>query len=400
MPNCLRAVEADCWTTGNRIETRLTLPMLDFTSALYLGMRHAHETLQPWAQLTTGRPAALEPLPEAESVARALARLWRCERATLGPSTLHLFWDLFDVLARNCIAVYVDAGIYPIARWGVERAAAKGVPTATFRTHDPTALEAILHRYRGLGRRPVVVTDGLCPATGRTAPLPQYLKLVRAQDGYLVVDDTQALGILGRDPGRTAPYGRGGAGTLAWRGIDGPELIVGSSLAKGFGAPLAALAGDARVISTFEDLSSTRIHCSPPSLAAIAAASRALAVNERRGDCLRRRLARLVRCFRDGLRRIGLSAWGGLFPVQTLKAIPGVNPERLYRRLLSFGVRAVLGQAPNMPDGRLGFLITALHSRSDIRGCVDALQHACSALRHEHERTEHATGGEGYGVPA
>ena len=283
MPNCLRAVEADCWTTGNRIETRLTLPMLDFTSALYLGMRHAHETLQPWAQLTTGRPAALEPLPEAESVARALARLWRCERATLGPSTLHLFWDLFDVLARNRIAVYVDAGIYPIARWGVERAAAKGVPTATFRTHDPTALEAILHRYRGLGRRPVVVTDGLCPATGRTAPLPQYLKLVRAQDGYLVVDDTQALGILGRDPGRTAPYGRGGAGTLAWRGIDGPELIVGSSLAKGFGAPLAALAGDARVISTFEDLSSTRIHCSPPSLAAIAAASRALAVNERRG---------------------------------------------------------------------------------------------------------------------
>ena len=175
---------------------------------------------------------------------------------------------------------------------------------------------------------------------------------------------------------------------------------MGSSLAKGFGAPLAVLAGDARVIATFEDLSSTRIHCSPPSLAAIAAASRALAVNERRGDCLRRRLARLVRCFRDGLRRIGLSAWGGLFPVQTLKAIPGVNPERLYRRLLSFGVRAVLGQAPNMPDGRLGFLITALHSRSDIRGCVDALQHACSALRHEHERTEHATGGEGYGVPA
>jgi 8-amino-7-oxononanoate synthase len=374
--------------------------MLDFTSALYLGMRHAHNTLPPWAQLTTGRPAALEPPLEAESLARALARLWRCERATLGPSTLHLFWDLFDVLAGNRIAVYADAGLYPIARWGVERAAAKGVPTATFPTHDPTALEAILHRHRRLGRRPVVVTDGLCPATGRTAPLPQYLELVRAQGGYLVVDDTQALGILGRDPGRTAPYGLGGAGTLAWCGIDGPELIVGSSLAKGFGAPLAALAGDARVISTFEDLSSTRIHCSPPSLAAIGAAARALAVNEHRGDRLRGRLARLVRCFRDGLRQIGLSAWGGLFPVQTLKPIPGVNPERLYRRLLSFGVKAVLHQAQNMFEASLGFLITALHTRSDIGGCVDALQHACAVARREGGRSEHGLSRAGYGVSA
>ncbi len=51
------------------------------------------------------------------------------------------YWDLFDVLARDHIAIYADAGTYPIARWGIERAAAKGVPTATFQTHDPAALE-------------------------------------------------------------------------------------------------------------------------------------------------------------------------------------------------------------------------------------------------------------------
>jgi hypothetical protein len=73
--------------------------MIDFTSALYLGMRHAHWALPPWLRLTTGRPAALEEPPEANRLSQDIARLLRCERAILAPSTLHLFWDLFDVLA-------------------------------------------------------------------------------------------------------------------------------------------------------------------------------------------------------------------------------------------------------------------------------------------------------------
>ena len=360
--------------------------MLDFTSVLYLGIRHAHHTLRPWAQLTTGRPAALEPAPEAVAVAQDLAQLLGCERAVLAPSTLHLYWDLFDVLANDRIAIYADAGIYPIARWGIERAAAKGIRTATFQTHDPAALESLLHNDKQPGSRPIVVTDGVCTATGRTAPLPDYLKLVRERNGYLVIDDTQALGILGKGPAQDAPYGLGGAGAPAWHQVEGPELILGSSLAKGFGAPLAVLAGNAEMIAKFEDLSGTRVHCSPPSLAAISAAQRALAVNEEQGDGSRSRLAKLVRHFRDSLHQIGLSALGGLFPVQTLKPIPGTDPERLYRQLLSFGIRAVLRSARNMFGAAVSFLITALHTRSDIGRCMDALEHAYALVGHQRGR--------------
>ena len=345
--------------------------MLDFTSVLYLGIRHAHHTLRPWAQLTTGRPAALEPAPEAVAVAQDLAQLLGCERAVLAPSTLHLYWDLFDVLANDRIAIYADAGIYPIARWGIERAAAKGIRTAIFQTHDPAALESLLHNDKQPGSRPIVVTDGVCAATGRTAPLPDYLKLVRERNGYLVIDDTQALGILGKGPAQDRPYGLGGAGTPAWHQVEGPELILGSSLAKGFGAPLAVLAGNAEMIAKFEDLSGTRVHCSPPSLAAISAAQRALAVNEKQGD---------------GLLQIGLSALGGLFPVQTLKPIPGTDPERLYRQLLCFGIRAVLRSARNIFGAAVSFLITALHTRSDIGRCMDALEHAYALVGHQRGR--------------
>lgn len=287
--------------------------MYDFTSALYLGMRHPHNSLSPWGALTTGRPVAIESPREGERLAEGLARLLGCELATLGTSTLHLFWDLFDMLATDRIAIYIDAGAYPIARWGIERVAAKGIPTADFRSHDPSALEDLLHRDRRSGFRPVVVTDGLCLIAGRTAPLPEYLRLVRPRGGYLVIDDTQALGILGRHPTPAAPYGSGGAGSAAWHGIEGPELIVANSLAKGFGAPLAAIAASVPVISRFKELSLTRVHSSPPSLAAIAAGERALSINASQGNRLRNRLVKLVLRFRDHLRQLGLSAFGGFF---------------------------------------------------------------------------------------
>jgi 8-amino-7-oxononanoate synthase len=374
--------------------------MLDFTSVLYLGFRHARHTLRRWAQLTTGRPAALEPAPEEVTLAEDLALLLRCERAVLAPSTLHVFWDLFDILARGHIAIYADAGTYPIACWGIERTAAKGVPTSVFPTHDPAALESLLCRGERAGRRPVVVTDGLCTASGQPAPLPDYLKLVRKRNGYLVIDDTQALGILGSEPARDAPYGRGGAGTAAWHAIEGPELIIGSSLAKGFGAPLAVLAGNANLIAKFKRLSATRVHSSPPSLAAIGAAQRALSMNETLGDHLRSHLAKLVRHFREGLRQIGLLACGGLFPVQTLKAVTGIDPEPLYRRLLSLGVKAVLRSAGSASGAALSFVITALHTRSDISRCLDALQRSCGLIRREGGKRSLVLNREGSGILA
>ena len=52
--------------------------------------------------------------------------------------------------------------------------------------------------------------------------------------------------------GRT-PTASGGGGSLRWHGVFGPHVIVGSSLAKGFGAPLAALCGSRALIDRFRE---------------------------------------------------------------------------------------------------------------------------------------------------
>lgn len=354
--------------------------MLDFTSALYLGLHHASASLRPWARLTTGAPAALVEPPDAVAVAQRLAALFGCEHALLAPSTLHLFWDLFGGLARGGTAIYVDAGLYPIARWGVERAAARGVSVRSFVHHDVEALWTRLKRDARRGWRPVVVADGFCPGCGGPAPVVEYLECARAYGGLLILDDTQALGILGCTPSADVPYGRGGGGILRWSDITGPDVLVGSSLAKGFGVPVAVLAGSEAMIRGFETRSETRVHCSPPSAAVIHAAEYALNVNDRCGDDLRGRLAANVSRLRQRIAYIGLSAVGGLFPFQTLALAEGMSALKTYERLQRLNVNAVLHRNRNGRDVRLSFLLTAKHRPSEIDRAAEALFHAATGL--------------------
>ena len=173
----------------------------------------------------------------------------------------------------------MDEGTYAIARWGVERAAAQGVAVCTFPHHDAAAARALIEGDAQGRSRPVILTDGFCPLCGESAPIASLLQIVERHGGQLVLDDTQAFGMLGEKPCAATPFGLGGGGSLKWHGGSSPHAIAGSSLAKAFGVPIAVLAGSEALIGRFEQRSETRLHCSPPSLAALRAAEHALAMN-------------------------------------------------------------------------------------------------------------------------
>jgi 8-amino-7-oxononanoate synthase len=349
---------------------------LDFTSASYLGLRHPQGALGPWHRLTTGAPAALAEPRLARAVARSLAGLVGTQDAVLASSTLYGFWDLFMVLGADQLICYVDAGTYPIAGWGVERAVAHGTLTARFPHRDVTALHRLLGSPRRAGRVPVVVTDGLCPGCGLAAPLRQYLRALGPLGGLLVVDDTQALGILGREASSYPPYGRGGGGTLRMARLSSPDVLVVSSLAKGFGVPVAVIGGPRSLVRQYELRSETRVHCSPPSFAHLRAAEHALDVNRQHGDQRRARLAALVRRLRAGVRDLGLKIGPTGFPVQTLEPVAGVPPAIVHDRLIAMGVRAVLHRPACQPAARCSFLITAEHTPEQIDRAIGALGRA------------------------
>ncbi|MFB9290054.1 aminotransferase class I/II-fold pyridoxal phosphate-dependent enzyme [Pseudoduganella plicata] len=343
----------------------------DFTSALYLGMRHPGHALEGWDALTLGKPAALYDVPGARAVAESLARLQGSAAATLLPSTLHLFWDLFGMLARERCAVLVDDAAYPVARWGAERAAGLGLPLRAFRHGDTAALARLVGYWRDAGRWPLILADGYSPGGADCAPLGQYGALAERDGGLLVLDDTQALGVLGRH----------GGGSLRRHGIEHLPVLVGASLAKAFGVPLAVLAGSAAWVARFERVSDTRLHASPPSQAVVAATRRVLRLNALCGDGLRRLLAQRIACFRAALRQGGLACDGGRFPVQSVPLPGRLDLAAAHRALRQAGVLAL----PQSKGGRarLTFLLRADHTQADIARAATALLDLRHDLRHE-----------------
>lgn len=350
--------------------------MLDFTSVLYLGFQHSSQSVCPWSQLTTGTPNALAEPAVALRVARNLARLQGCEQAIVGPSTLHLFWDFFAQLSQRALgkrpfAIFLDRSVYPIAQWGVEKAAMHGVPVYRFPHHDVGAVNQLIKQVAPQ-HRPLIVSNGLCSSCGCTAPISDYLNVVRSYEGLLVLDDTQALGLLGFSPDAANPYGCLGGGTLPYQAISGPELIVVSSLAKSFGVPVAVLSGSREAVRAFQENSQTRIHCSPPSLAVLHAAERALALNKQEGNKRRHLLAQNVVLFRRLLAQAGVFVIGGLFPVQTLRLPPSIEIARLYNTLYANGVRCVWRRDCNGRSA-LSFVLTARHRPNEMKQVVAKL---------------------------
>ncbi|MBD7917541.1 aminotransferase class I/II-fold pyridoxal phosphate-dependent enzyme [Cellulomonas sp. Sa3CUA2] len=345
--------------------------MLDLTSSLFLGLHHPAGGPGGWASLTTGRAAALDEPAAARRVAARVAARLGAPAGVVHRSVLHALVDVVDLLAPS--VVLVDAAAYPLVRLA---AGATAPVVRTFGHHDVDDVVRLLageRAGRGWGARsgrPVVVTDGWCAACNRPAPLAALERVVRAAGGTLVVDDTQAFGVLGP----------GGSGTWRWAGGRPVGAVQVVSLAKGLGAPLTVTTGPRDVVARLA-VHGTRWHASPPTAADLRAADRA--TDPAGGPALarrRRRLWWLVRALRAGLRRWGLAVVGRPFPV-VHACVP--DPARAARVLRGRGVRTLVLAPACLPQPVLTFVVTAEHAPADV-------EHVLAALRGAVPRTGHA----------
>lgn len=352
--------------------------MTDFTSSLYLSMRHASTELPGWPALTTGRPAVLEPPPGAVVTAARLAALTGAEDAVLARSTLHGLTDCLDVLGGPDAGLAVDVGVYPVAQWAVQRASARHTPVVWVGHHEITDLAAAVRRLARRGLRPVVVADGVCTGCGRAYPLALAAAVVQRLGGTLLLDDTQGLGVLGDSPDRAHPYGYGGGGSVRHAGVAHAGIVTVSSLAKAFGAPVACTAGPASVLARVR-VAGSAVHSSPPSAADIAAAGNALDRNAEVGDALRALLADRVRALRHHAAKRGLPLVGGLFPVQNTPAVSVATGRRLLGQLEAAGVHAVLRRACG-GGSAIVLVLTVAHQPAEIERVANVLSAAWREL--------------------
>jgi 8-amino-7-oxononanoate synthase len=83
-------------------------------------------------------------------------------------------------------------------------------------------------------------------------------------------------------------------------------------------------------------------------------------------------LAQRVQQFRLHLGEAGLTADGGLFPIQTLRLPPDLNLERVHQELFDLGIRTFLRLGCDH-GLRLSLIVTARHSPNDIDMAVQAI---------------------------
>lgn len=324
--------------------------MLDLTSSLFLGLHHpapGGPGTGGWTSLTTGRAAALGEPVAATRVAARVAALLGSPAGVVHRSALHALVDVVDVLAPT--TVLVDDAAYPLVR--VAAGSGPG-PVHGFRHHDVRDAGRLL---AGAGPRPLVVTDGWCAGCNRPAPLAALERVVRAAGGTLVVDDTQAFGVLGP----------GGSGTWRWSGGRPAAAVQVVSLAKGLGAPLTVTAGPRPVVARLAS-HGTRWHASPPTAADLRAADRATDPRAVPAvDARRRWLWWLVRRLLAGVRRLGLQVAGLPFPVVHVGG-SHLDPLAAAGALRRHGVRALVLTPACRPVPTLTLVVTADRTPADL----------------------------------
>lgn len=134
---------------------------------------------------------------------------------------------------------------------------------------------------------------------GDYPPLQEYVRLAKAYNAMVYVDDAHGFGIIGENPDEELPYGYRGNGIVRHFGLDyeADQIVYIAGLSKAFSSYAA-------FVTCFDDrmkamLRSTGpfVFSGPTCVASLASALAGLRVNRREGDEKRRCIYRLTKRF-------------------------------------------------------------------------------------------------------
>jgi len=261
-------------------------------------------------------------------------------------------------------AVFIDeAAHFCVA----EAAKLAGAPIHRFHARDPEDLRTKLREHLPPGGTPLVMSDGVVPATGHLPPLDTYIGILRDYPAaVLMVDDAHGLGVLGAlGRGSLEHFGSDSAVNGGDPG-NGLRILCGGTLGKalgGFGGIItgtAAFIQKVRTSSNYYDGASA-----PPSPVATATAKALELVNA--DPSFRERLQRNSLQLRQGLRDLGLPVHDVPSAHVGVAIGSAVNMVRLHLELRAAGfIVPVTSYVGSGPEGIMRFAVSSAHSPAMI----------------------------------
>jgi glycine C-acetyltransferase len=330
--------------------------LLNLCSSDYLGLANHPQVKQAGkSALDTFGVALASPrtvtgtLPLHAELERAVSRFLGSEDTVVFASGYHAATGIFESLLGERDYLFCDAQVQPAVADGIRLCRARVLP---YRSRDVNDLEDRLRRSRSARFR-VIVTDGVFPLDGATAPLDAICELAEKYEATVVVDDGQAIGVLG-------PSGKG---TPELCGVADKVDLVTASFGHALGGTGGFASGRKEVITWLRQKSRPYLSSSALPPAAAAAALKALELVSAQ-PTLRTELRQKVHLFKAALEKQQLSLLGGDHPTLSVVLGDAVTTQRMADLLYRKGVFAMGFCHPVVPEGsaRIRAQVTVQHT--------------------------------------
>lgn len=238
-----------------------------------------------------------------------------------------------------------------------------------YRHLDAGHLERCLRNHSGDGRR-LIVTDSVFSMDGDVAPLAEIVRLARAYDARVMVDEAHATGALGE----------GGRGAVAEARLQGEVDVLVGTLGKALGSYGAYVCASREITDYLLNTARPLIFSTAPPPPSVAGALAALELLE--GDpTIVARLHEAARTLRKALVIEGFTVAEGDMHIVPLVVGDSEDAVRLCEAALERSVFAQAIRPPTVPEGtsRLRLSVMASHTAEELRDAAKALAAAARA---------------------
>ncbi len=213
-------------------------------------------------------------------------------------------------------------------------------PVFTYKHRDPEDLARTLKLRLNAGDIPLVMTDGIFPTFGLIAPVPDYVKILEPYQGYLCLDDSHSVGVLG-------PNGRG---TYEHFGVKSDRCYFAGTMSKAFGGHGGFIAATKAFIDHIKATCGAYPGATPSPTPAMAASIKGLEIVKREPQ-RRERLRRNVVMAKAGLKKLGFEMNDNPVPIVTWVMKSADEMKKVQKALLDKGIAIALLKYVGAPAG-------------------------------------------------
>jgi glycine C-acetyltransferase len=265
---------------------------------------------------------------------------------------------LFETLLSEEDAIISDALNHASIIDGVRLSKAKRFRYAN---NDMAALEEELKKAEG-SRFKMIATDGVFSMDGIIANLQGVCDLAEKYGAMVMVDDSHAVGFVGK-------HGRGSA---EYCGVEGRVDIITGTLGKALGGASGGYTSGKREVVEWLRQRSRPYLFSNTLAPVIAAASLKVFDLIDNGDALRQRLYANADLFRTEMTTLGFTLAGEGHAIIPVMLGDAALAQEMASRMLAKGVYVVGFSFPVVPRGqaRIRTQMSAAHSEADVRKAI------------------------------